>query len=120
MGVLREWRKHGLGLALLRHSFDEFYRRGAKSAGLGVDAENLTGATRLYEIAGMRVWRVNCTYEFELRAGKDLMRQNLRRNHPAATDAEIDRFLREWLLERPGAESGDCSGRPVDVTSRLA
>ena len=53
-------------------------------------------------------------------SGLDLMRQNLRRNHPAATDEEIDRFLREWLLERPGAESGDCSGRPVDVTTRLA
>lgn len=77
LGVLRAWRKRGLGLALLRHSFQEFNRRGAKSAGLGVDAENLTGATRLYEKAGMRIWRVNCTYEYELRAGKDLMRQNL-------------------------------------------
>jgi hypothetical protein len=51
--------------------------------------------------------------------GVELMRQNLRRSHPEAGDNEIELLLREWLLERPGAESGDCPGRPVDVT-RLA
>ena len=52
--------------------------------------------------------------------GVDLMRQNLRRNHPEAGDEEIERLLRDWLLDRPGAESGDCPGRPVDVSVRLA
>jgi hypothetical protein len=52
--------------------------------------------------------------------GLALMRQNLRRNHPGATNEEIERLLREWLLERPGAESGDCPGRPIDVNTRLA
>jgi Rv0078B-related antitoxin len=47
-------------------------------------------------------------------AGVDLMRQNLRRGHPEASGEEIERLLREWLLNRPGAESGDCPGRPVD------
>jgi hypothetical protein len=37
--------------------------------GLGVDSENLTGATRLYEKAGMHVERQNDTYEIELRPG---------------------------------------------------
>jgi hypothetical protein len=46
--------------------------------------------------------------------GVDLMRQNLRREHPEAGGEEIERLLREWLLNRPGAESGDCPGRPVD------
>ena len=46
--------------------------------------------------------------------GLDLMRQNLRRSHPEAGDEEIERLLREWLLDRPGAEAGDCPGRPVD------
>lgn len=55
IGVLRPWRKRGLGLALLRHAFGEFYRRGQPRAGLGVDAQNPTGATRLYERAGMHV-----------------------------------------------------------------
>ena len=53
-------------------------------------------------------------------AGVDLMRQNLRRRCPDAHEHEIDRLLQEWLLERPGAEAGDCPGRPIDVKSRLA
>jgi GNAT superfamily N-acetyltransferase len=55
LGVLGPWRKRGLGLALLRHAFGEFYRRGQRRVGLGVDAENPTGATRLYERAGMHI-----------------------------------------------------------------
>lgn len=55
LGVRRAWRKRGLGLALLRHAFGEFYRRGQRRVGLGVDAENSSGATRLYERAGMHV-----------------------------------------------------------------
>lgn len=52
--------------------------------------------------------------------GLDLMRQNLRRSHPEAGDEEIGRLLRDWLRNRPGAEAGDCLGRPVDVDARLA
>jgi hypothetical protein len=52
--------------------------------------------------------------------GVDLMRQNLRRRHPEADDREIDRLLQEWLVDRPGAESGDCPGRSLDVNARLA
>jgi hypothetical protein len=50
--------------------------------------------------------------------GVELMRQNLRRQDPQANEDAIDRRLRQWLLERPGAELGDSPGRPVDVTSR--
>lgn len=75
LGVRRAWRKRGLGLALLLHSFNELYKRGKPRAGLGVDATSLTGATRLYEKAGMRVSREYHTYEYELRPGKDMMRQ---------------------------------------------
>jgi mycothiol synthase len=53
LAVRAPWRRHGLGLALLRHAFRDFYRRGHPRVGLGVDAENPTGATRLYERAGM-------------------------------------------------------------------
>jgi mycothiol synthase len=55
IGVRRPWRKRGIGLALLRHAFGDWYRRGVTAVGLGVDAENPTGATRLYERAGMHV-----------------------------------------------------------------
>jgi hypothetical protein len=47
--------------------------------------------------------------------GLDVMRQNLRRNHPDASEEEIDQLLNQWLHDRPGAEFGDCPGRPVDV-----
>lgn len=57
LGVRRRWRRRGLGLALLRHSFAEFFDRGVRKVGLGVDSESLTGATVLYERAGMRVVR---------------------------------------------------------------
>lgn len=44
--------------------------------------------------------------------GVRLMRQNLRRQQPDATDDEIEERLGEWLSERPGAEHGDGVGRP--------
>ena len=44
LGVRRPWRKRGLGLSLLTHSFGEFFRRGTQTVGLGVDAESQTGA----------------------------------------------------------------------------
>ncbi len=46
--------------------------------------------------------------------GLDLMRQNLRRRYPEAGDDEIERRLGAWLADRPGAECGDCAGRPID------
>lgn len=72
LGVLRPWRHQGLGLALLHHSFREFQRRGRQRVGLGVDAQSLTGATRLYERAGMKVVRQYVNFEKELRSGKSL------------------------------------------------
>lgn len=77
LAVLRPWRKLGLGKALLQHSFGEFYRRGTRTVGLGVDAQNLTGATRLYERVGMHVVRVYINYEKELRAGVELSTQEI-------------------------------------------
>jgi mycothiol synthase len=66
LGVRKQWRRRGVGLALLRHAFCEFHRRGLPHVSLGVDAENPTGATRLYERAGMRVEKEDVVYEKEL------------------------------------------------------
>ena len=73
LGVRRPWRRQGLALALLQHSFGEFYRRGIKQVGLGVDASSLTGAVRLYEKAGMGIFRQFNVYEKEIRPGRDLV-----------------------------------------------
>ncbi len=66
LGVRPQWRQRGLGLALLLHAFGEFYRRGQPRVGLGVDAENPTGATRLYERAGMHIASEAVAFETEL------------------------------------------------------
>ena len=66
MGVRKQWRGRGLGLALLRHCFSELYARGQRTVGLGVDAENPTGATRLYERADMQVAFAHVVYEKQL------------------------------------------------------
>jgi mycothiol synthase len=63
LGVRRSWRGRGLGRALLLHTFAEFYRRGMTRVSLGVDAESPTGATRLYESAGMTVEDEQVVYE---------------------------------------------------------
>ena len=55
LSVRRPWRRHGLGMALLVNTFRQFHERGERRVGLGVDAESPTGATRLYERAGMHV-----------------------------------------------------------------
>ncbi len=66
LGVRRPWRRKGLGMALLRHAFKEFYQRNIHKVGLTVDAQSLTGATRLYERAGMHTIRRYDLYEKEL------------------------------------------------------
>jgi mycothiol synthase len=66
LAVQRPWRRQGLGLALLQQAFGEFYRRGERKVGLGVDSENATGATRLYHRAGMSVARQFDQYRKEL------------------------------------------------------
>ena len=71
LGVRRPWRKRGLGLAFLYHSFGEFYKRGHTNIHLGVDAASQTGATRLYKRAGMHVAAEYVTYEKELRPGRE-------------------------------------------------
>ena len=68
LGVRRPWRKQGLGEALLLHSFAAFRGRGWSRGTLGVDASSPTGATRLYERAGMRVYRDTAFFERPVRA----------------------------------------------------
>jgi mycothiol synthase len=72
LGVRKPWRQKGLGLALLRHAFGVYYQRGLRRVGLGVDSQNLSGATRLYQKAGMHVHREHVIFEIEIRPGKEL------------------------------------------------
>jgi mycothiol synthase len=67
IGVRKPWRRRGLGFALLLHGFGQLYARGQHRIALGVDAENPTGATRLYERAGMHQAFEAVVYEKRLR-----------------------------------------------------
>lgn len=69
LAVRPAWRRRGLGSTLLQESFRRFYALGERTVALGVDAQNPTGATRLYERAGMGVlWQAD-VWQKELRAG---------------------------------------------------
>jgi mycothiol synthase len=68
LAVSRDWRRRGLGTALLYQAMAEFHRRGRKELGLVVDSWNRTGAREMYERAGMRVDREHLRYEKKIRA----------------------------------------------------
>ncbi len=70
LAVRREWRRRGVGLALLRHAFGELHRRGQRTVGLVVDSYNRTSARALYERAGMRAAREHIGYRKELVVGR--------------------------------------------------
>jgi mycothiol synthase len=71
LAVRRAWRRRGLGMALLRQAARAFHRRGLTRYALGVDSDSLTGATRLYERAGMRAVHTYAGYRKELRPGSE-------------------------------------------------
>ena len=72
LSVRRPWRSRGLAKALLLNAFGELFRRGRKAVTLHVDAQNLTGATGLYEAVGMKESERYAAFETELRPGEDL------------------------------------------------
>jgi mycothiol synthase len=55
LGVLATYRGRGIAGALLRRSFATFAGRGLQRVLLSVDADNPTGATKLYERVGMHM-----------------------------------------------------------------
>lgn len=65
-------RKQGIGKALLLRGLAELKQFGSQFAGLGVDSENLTGATELYKQVGMSVVTQFVQYEVTIRDGEDM------------------------------------------------
>ena len=64
--VRRPWRKQGLAKALIARSLQAIKERGMTEAALGVDAQNISGATHLYELMGYRVTKHGGIYRKEL------------------------------------------------------
>lgn len=67
LGTHRGFRKIGLGRAILRDGLQRLKAAGVESARLNVDAESLTGATRLYESEGFRPVETKISYVKQLR-----------------------------------------------------
>ncbi len=68
LGVRRDWRGRKLGRALLDATFAAFWKHGQPHVRLTVDSGNATGATQLYEHAGMSVLRKYVLYRKAMRA----------------------------------------------------
>ncbi len=66
--IRRDWRRRGLGRALLRHTFGEFYRRGFRRAHLFTDSYNRTGSVPFYQSVGMHIARQYDAYRKEITA----------------------------------------------------
>jgi mycothiol synthase len=62
VSVRRAWRRRGLASALIAESLRGLRARGLDEAALGVDAENTTGALRLYERLGFSRHRTGILY----------------------------------------------------------
>ena len=67
ISVRRPYRRLGLARALLTRSLKQFQSAGFTEAALGVDAENPTGALRLYESVGFIVEQRGAVYRKPLR-----------------------------------------------------
>lgn len=76
LGVRKPWRRRGLGSALLVESFRRIHAAGKRRAMLHVDTDNITGATRVYERAGMVNDRTITILEKEIRPGRELRRMS--------------------------------------------
>lgn len=63
LAVLREHRGQGLGTALLVESLHTLRQAGMEGAHLDADADNLTGAMRLYRRAGFSVRKTSMAYQ---------------------------------------------------------
>jgi mycothiol synthase len=62
ISVRRPWRRRGLASALIAEALLALRAAGLREAALGVDAENTSGALRVYEALGFRRVRTDVSY----------------------------------------------------------
>jgi mycothiol synthase len=65
--VRRAWRKQGVAKALIAMSLKVLKERGMTEAGLGVDAENTSGALSLYKYMGYQEVKRMTIYRKEIK-----------------------------------------------------
>lgn len=63
LGVLPDWRRKGIGMALLLQSFAALYEHGVRQVKLSVETQSPTNAPRLYERGGMQATQTFCYFK---------------------------------------------------------
>ena len=66
IGVLKKYRRRGIGARLMLHALETFRTKGMTKATLGVDDYNPTKAIRLYEKVGFKAKKKGLIFEREL------------------------------------------------------
>jgi GNAT superfamily N-acetyltransferase len=74
MFVRPEFRRQGIGRALILRAFQAFWRRGVRRIILDTDARSFTAAPRFYAQVGMRPYRHEYLYERAIRPGREVRR----------------------------------------------
>ncbi|MFF4194007.1 GNAT family N-acetyltransferase [Nonomuraea sp. NPDC001831] len=69
VGTLREWRGKGVAGALIAHALAAFRAQGFDTTGLGVDADNPTGAVSVYSRAGFEIFQRSTNYALVVKRG---------------------------------------------------
>jgi ribosomal protein S18 acetylase RimI-like enzyme len=69
VSVRRPWRNRGVASALIAASLGALRDAGMSEAALGVDAENISGALRVYEAMGFRRDRTAVSFRKDFTAG---------------------------------------------------
>lgn len=73
LSIRRAWRRRGLGRALVLNAFNTFYDRGIYRVITDTDGDSLTGSYRVYQNAGMSVFRSEFVFEKTMRDGRDIL-----------------------------------------------
>lgn len=80
LSIRRPWRRRGIGYALTLHALNAFYERGTVHVLTDTDANSLTSAYRVYQKAGMEIFRREYVYEKLVRPGRDLVKRRMPTN----------------------------------------
>lgn len=72
--VRREYRRKGIGSALMKTAFNTFWNQGVKRIILDTDSESFSESTKFYGGLGMKPYRREFLYEKEIRPGREVRR----------------------------------------------
>lgn len=75
LSIRRPWRRRGVGRALTLHALNTFYQRGTRKVLTDTDGDSLTNAYRVYQTAGMQIFRRELVHEKMIRPGPDFVKR---------------------------------------------